>query len=285
MKIAHLIIAHNAPHQLKRLVQSLQHKDVDIFISIDLKTDISPFLIFEEFDNVFFIKKRINVYWGDYSLVQSTLIGFEEILSSGRDYGFLNFISGSDYPLTSPDLFIEFLKKEPNTAFMEYYPIEDEWQEAIPRIRNYHLGYFRIKGMYTIQKLMNAVLPKRVMPYQMIAVGRSQWFTLPMACVRYILDFLRQNPKVERYFKMVWGSDEIIFQTILYNSPFKSILKNDNLRYIDWTAGGVSPKQLTMEDRDDLQQSGKFFARKFNMDLDAVILDVIDRDMLIKKKI
>lgn len=280
MKIAHLILVHAAPDQVKRLVDSLQHPDVDIYLSIDLKTEINPFLIFEKYKNVYFIKNRIKNYWGDYSLVKSTLIGFEEILSSGKTYDHVNFLSGSDYPLQSPENFMSFLKDNPDTAFMEYYNIKDVWQEAITRIETYDLGYYKIKGIYLFQQVVNFFLPKRTLPYQMEAVGRSQWFTLPIACVQYIVEYMRTHSKIERYFKFVWGSDEIIFQTILYNSPLKKMMKNDNLRYIDWTEKGVSPKLLTLADKNKLRDSGKFFARKFNMDVDAEILEYIDKEML-----
>jgi len=284
MKIAHLILVHAAPDQLKRLVESLCHPDVDIYLSVDLKTDISPFMIFGKYKNVYFIKNRIKNYWGDYSLVQSTLIGFEEILSSGKNYDHVNFLSGSDYPLQRPEKFISFLKENPDTAFMEFHNVNEEWQEAISRIETYHLGYYRLKGIYAAQKVLNFLLPRRKVPYHMVAVGRSQWFTIPIACVRYIIEFMQTHPKVERYFKMVWGSDEIIFQTVLYNSPFRKMMKNENLRYIDWTGKGVSPKLLTLEDKDKLMGSGKFFARKFNMEVDAEIMDYIDIEVFKESK-
>jgi hypothetical protein len=71
-----------------------------------------------------------------------------------------------------------------------------------------------------------------------------------------------------------------VFQTILFASPFKSQMINDNMRYIDWSAGGASPKTLTIDDRTLIGNSGKFFARKFNQDTDSKILDWIDQELL-----
>ena len=51
---------------------------------------------------------------------------------------------------------------------------------------------------------------------------------------------------------------------------------NDNLLYVDWSAGGASPRVMTMEDADKLRQSDKLFARKFSVVTDAEILDYID---------
>ncbi len=280
MRVAHLITVHTAPEQLRRLISRLQHPSADFYIYIDLKTDIIPFFILRELPRVYFIKNRIKIYWGEYSQVQSTLIGFQEILASGKSYDFINFLSGSDYPLQPSDKFHSFLSKHKGNAFMEFYNIEKYWQEAISRVSTYHLGKYRFKGIYQIQKILNFITPSRKVPLAMVAVGRSSWFTLPIICIQYITDFLESNPKVVRYFQMVWGSDEIIFQTILYNSKFKDKLINDNLRYIDWSIGGVNPKLLTMEDKDKLVESQKFFARKFNESIDAEILNYIDRQAL-----
>jgi len=280
MKVAHLITAHAAPDQLSRLISRIQHPSADVFVYIDLKTDITPFLPLANRPNVTFINKRIKIYWGEYSQVQSTLIGFKEILASGKKYDFINFISGSDYPVQPIDQFHDFLTQNPDKAFMEFYDIESVWKEAKSRISTYHLGAYRIKGIFQFQKILNAVTPSRKVPLGMTAVGRSSWFTLPIASIRYILEFLEKNPKVDEYFKMVWGSDEIIFQTILYNSPFKDQLVNDNLRYIDWSKGGVNPKTLTIEDKDNLLNTNKFFARKFNSAVNNDILDFIDKEIL-----
>jgi hypothetical protein len=55
---------------------------------------------------------------------------------------------------------------------------------------------------------------------------------------------------------------------------------NNNLRYIDWSLGGASPKILKIEDTEKIGQSGKFFARKFDTDIDSEILDWIDANLL-----
>ena len=69
----------------------------------------------------------------------------------------------------------------------------------------------------------------------------------------------------------------MIFQTILHNSPHKVAIVNDNLVYTDWSAGGASPKVLTMGDADKLLSSDKLFARKFSVSADSEILDYLDK--------
>lgn len=277
MKLAHLILAHSNPEQLKRLIGRLVHTDVDFYIHLDKKTDIAPFLTLADMPNVHFIQKRIKVYWGDYSIVEATVSGFEEILATGIPYDYIHLMSGQDYPIKSTAHIHGFLAANPGKIFMQYQSVEDEWHEAIPRIKKYYLSYLKIpKGTYQIEQLLNSVLPVRKLPAGIVAVGRSQWFTASRDSVAYIVEYMRREKWISRFFKFSWAADEMIFQTILYNSPFKDQMVNDNLLYLDWSAGAPSPKMLTIDDLEALTRSDKLFARKFNSDVDSEILDYID---------
>jgi hypothetical protein len=275
MKIAHLILCHANPAQLQRLILRLVHPDAAFYIHMDLKADITPFLLLKEIPNVYFVRMREKVYWGGYSIVQATINGFAEIVASGIAYDYINLLSGQDYPLVPVADIHSFLGSSTRKAYMHTLSVLNEWHEAIPRVTQYHLANMDFAGKYRTEQLLNKILPRRSMPFDMEAVGRSQWFTIPLDCAAYIVAFLKQNPKVARFFKLTWAPDEIIFQTILHNSHFKNQMVNDNLRYIDWSAGGASPKLLTMEDKNKLMTSGKFFARKFSAE-NSAILDYID---------
>lgn len=279
MKLAHLILAHSQPRQLERMVRNLQHDDADIYIHLDKKTDTAPFQHLAQIKNVYFIKNTVKVYWGTYNIVKATFNSFKEILDSGRDYGYLNLLSGQDYPLKPQQELHDFLNANPGKAFMNYLLFDTEWQEALPRVRFYHFNNFRLPGHFILQELVNKLFGARTMPHDMIPVGRSQWFTISMECVKYICDYWHNTPKLRHFIKLTWGPDEFIFQTILYNSPYREAMVKNDLRYIDWSGGGVSPKTLTIEDVEAIKASGQFFARKFDITKDEAILDAIDNQM------
>jgi hypothetical protein len=276
MKIAHLILTHANPAQLKRLIESLAHPDADFYIHVDLKADIEPFFSLAD-SHVFFVKKRIKVYWGAYSIVQATVNSFNEILASGKKYDYVNLLSGQDYALKSTELIHDFFAHNPGKAYMDALLIETEWQEALPRLRKYHLVNYRFNGRYVLEKALNLFTPRRMMPDNMIPVGRSQWFTMSLTHIRYIVEYLETHPKVKRFFELTWGADEIIFQTILYNSSYRKDIVNDGLRYIDWSEGNASPKTFTIQDFPALMESGKLFARKFSLKESSELLDELDK--------
>jgi hypothetical protein len=115
----------------------------------------------------------------------------------------------------------------------------------------------------------------------LIPVGRSQWFTIPLECVSYLIEYWDKNPQIEKFMKFTWAPDEFIFHTILYNSDFKEKMASDDLRYIDWSRGGVNPKLLDMEDAELLFESKKLYARKFDMNKHGDVLDLIDEKRLL----
>jgi hypothetical protein len=81
---------------------------------------------------------------------------------------------------------------------------------------------------------------------------------------------------VVRYYKYCWGADEFIFSTLLYNSHFQPRIV-DNLVYVDWRGMDHGhPKILTAADFDDLKKVPHLFARKFDMDKDSLIFDLLE---------
>lgn len=275
MKLAHVILAHAHPGHLQRMVRRLSHPDSDVYVHVDAKTDITPFLPIASQGKVYFVKKREKVSWGGYSLVQATINSFEEVLASGKKYDHINLLSGQDYPIKSTEYIRKFFSDNPGKIFISHRSIMSDWTEAIPRITRYFLTHYGFKGSYRAEQALNLFLPRRKMPKGFVPVGRSQWFTATPGAISYILDYIKNERWVSRFFKLSWAPDEIIFQTILYNSPFRKDMVNDNMVYLDWSKGDTHPKVLTMADKEQLKNTYNLFARKFDPG-HAEILDFLD---------
>ncbi|QJX47021.1 glycosyl transferase [Hymenobacter taeanensis] len=263
MRIAHLITAHANPSQLQRLIESLQHPDADFYLCIDGKVSLEQFLPLTRLPRVTLISQRIPIHWGTYSIVQSTLLGVREILLTRQPYDYINLLSGSDYPLKPTASIHEYLAAHPRTAFINHRAIYTHWPAAVYRIDHYDLGHYAIPYRETFQALINRALPKRTLPNKLEPYGGSAWFTIPPFCAQYVLEYLDKHPSVHRFFKFTWGADEVLFQTILANSPFRESMNTSDLRYIDWSEDGPSPKVLTLDDALALQTTEAFWARKF----------------------
>ena len=121
-------------------------------------------------------------------------------------------------------------------------------------------------------------MPHRKFPLDLTLYGstNSSWWTLSAEAGQYLVDFINDNSKLKRFMKFTWGADEFLITTIIMNSPFKDRVINDNLRHIDWSFGGAHPKVFAKKDLSDLVNTNKYFARKFDIDVDKEILDLID---------
>jgi hypothetical protein len=280
MKVAHLILAHAYPQMLERLVKKLLHPSADIYIQLDKKTDMLAFAHLATIENVQFVDKRIKTEWGDYSLVEATLTGFKYILDTGLTYSHINLLSGQDYPIRPLDEFHDFLVRNLDTSFIKAVDLRgDEWPDGKDRLIKYSLGDYRLPGKYKWQTLANKFLPRRQLPASLIPYGRSQWLTITPECAQYAIGVIQNDAALRRYFRMTWAVDEIFFQTILFNSPLKEKLINDNLRYIE-QFGAKRPNIFTLKDAPKLIASGCFFARKFDDEADMLVYEALDSNVV-----
>ncbi len=276
MRLAHLILVHNNPEQLERLLKKMVYSNSDVYIHIDKKADQTQFEYLLSLPNVFFIKNRKSVGWGNYSMVDATLVSMQEILDSQKIYSHINLMSGQDYLLKRIEEIEAFYFANSDKSFIAYLSINTEWQDAKKRLVKYNLGDLTIPLKVVAQIIVNVVFPDRKIPENFEPYGRSQWITITPSCIRYVLEILKEKPEVLNFFKWTWAVDEIIFQTILLNSPFKETIVNENKRYIKFENNELNPKILKTADADNLLKSGKFFARKFSIQEDSQILDIID---------
>lgn len=284
MKIAHVIFAHGKPNQLERLVKSLVQEGGMVLIHLDLKSPLEDYIFLLDYEGVEFVEERHNVYWGGFSLVNAIMSSFRHLCRTDFQFDYLNLMSGQDFPIKPLREFYTFLNQNITSNYIEFYPPTHEWvrKEAERRIRRYFLTDYKFRGSTFLETLINGILPYKKMPENFKIIGHSVWLVLTNEAVNYLISYFDENPVFIRKFKYSWGADEFLLQSILYNSPFKDTIVNNNLRYIDWSEGKPSPKVLTISDIACIEKSSAYFARKFDEDIDEEVLiyleDKINQD-------
>jgi hypothetical protein len=297
--LAYCLSVHKNPEQVKRLMDALYTPKDFFYLNIfgadshKKQEEWMNYLKLFEKSNVFFSFKY-SQSWGTIDLVNATIDAMEHFSDSNYSY-FIN-LSGQCYPIKPISSIKETLSKNkcsyiaydkmpdyckyakdkkiycpPNTKFHYrfeycYYPIPN-WNiiQFLKRLKNIRKDaniFFKIPRMN-----------KKLLCSLELYKG-SQWFCLHKDHVKYILRFLKDNPEYIKFFSTVLISDEHFFQIILLNSPLKSQIINDNLRYIIWNKR--SPEILRIDNIIDILKSHKLFARKFDINIDNTILDAID---------
>ena len=316
MKIAYIVLAHKYPEQLKRLIIKLDNEETSFFIHIDKKTSNKVYnqivSSLSHLPNVYFLN-RYKCYWGGFGLVKATIQGIKEIFDRNISFDWLILLSGQDYPLKTNSQIKKALEKNEGKLFLTHYdyliPPDKKWPTSgSDRIDYWHFclsnyvrfvfpakltanSYLRYKilkrpWLQFISFLYSCLffwlpLKKRKFPEGFKPFIGSQFWCLSRDCVEYIHVFVQQNPDFINFFMYVDIPDEMFFQTVVLNSPFKERVVNDNLFCIDWdNINQTYPKVFVKTDFDRLISSSKLFARKFDMIRDVDILNLLDQKLL-----
>ncbi|MGO5440457.1 beta-1,6-N-acetylglucosaminyltransferase [Megamonas funiformis] len=304
MKHAYLIVAHDQFYILEKLLKLLDDDRNDIFLHVDKKVKEFDFFYYKNLikhSNIIFVK-RLDVRWGDISLVKCTI----NLLESARTYGkkkynkgykYYHLISGVDLPIKTQNYIHKFLENK-SFEFVHFAPDEDRKNiEFRYKYRCFFTKHLRKKGLYRIFNLLNKIglyLQKkldmdRTKNEKIKIMFGSNWFSITDDFVEYIL---RKKMWILNRFKYSVISDEEVVQTLVYNSEFymkiymkKEEQKNNDhiacMRKIDWKRG--FPYTWTKNDYEELLESKCLFARKFDEDKDREIVDMI-YNKLIKEK-
>jgi hypothetical protein len=284
MRIAYIISAYKNPDQLVRLIGRLHAENASIFVHIDKRATSEIYTQVVEgtqhLPGLYFLKRH-RCEWGGFGHVQATLEGINAILARRIPFDYAILLTGQDYPIKSPALITEFLRKNQGKSFIDYFPLpSDNWaQGGLPRIERWHLHFARRHVAFPANGTGRI---KRRFPRGFSPFGGSSYWCLARECIEYVHAFARREPGFVRYFKTVDVPDEMFFQTILLNSACAEDIVNDDLHYIEWKdPGSGSPSILGRGDFDMMAASPKLFARKFDVDVDAEVLDWIDQRLLV----
>lgn len=146
--------------------------------------------------------------------------------------------------------------------------------QSVIRFRSFPFAQNKLKTMIGIRPF-GGPFSDDFKPYK-----GSQWFTLNYACLRYILQYVEANPQFVKYYEHTLFPDESFFQTILLNQLGLKIF-NNNKRFIRWqSAESPNPDILKKQDLDSILTPDHHFARKFDLNIDAEILNLIDCHIL-----
>lgn len=290
MKHAYLIMAHNEPYILERLLKLIDDKRNDIYLHIDKKWRDFDFEYFKKIvhkSNLYFTD-RLDVRWGTYRQIECELLLFEMAHNNGG-YSYYHLLSGIDMPLVNQDVIHDYFDKNNGKEFICFDYHNKVLPDTIDRIKYFHLFVNNMRNNNLIIKVIFKIFHKIFLIFQKIFhVNRlkkvpltirkgANWVSVTEVVVDYILS---KKEMIRKIFSYSVCADEVFLQTIIYNSDLYDKLigyKNDDnfaiKRYIDWKRG--KPYTFKSEDFNDLINSGCFFARKFSIKVDKEIIDKI----------
>lgn len=287
LRHAYLIMAYNQYELLNYLLRMLDHPQNVIFVHIDKK---SPVIDLEKLtDGVKYsrvnVYQEIKVYWGHFSQTECEIFLLEKALEQDCDY--FHLLSGEDLPLKSQDEIHRFFEMNNGKEYVRFWGPQlseqsVEWmahyhplQKYLRISRNGNINSAIVRFDSTIQLVQRILNINRIKGHEEEFQKGATWFSITRGLAEEIIS---KKKWIEGTFKSSRSSDEVFVQTILKNSKYaqnryESSYELDGLmglHYIDWTRG--KPYVFRESDFDELVNSGYFFARKFNMNIDSNIV-------------
>ncbi|MCQ2142567.1 MAG: beta-1,6-N-acetylglucosaminyltransferase [Bacteroidales bacterium] len=279
MRNAYLILAHNEFSILRKLVDTLDDSRNDIFIHFDKKIGSVPIL--RTFNaGLYILEDRVDVRWGDLSVVEGEYKLFEAATSKGQ-YDYYHLLSGVDLPIKSQDYINGFLEENSGKQFIGY-TLTEITPEVVRKVQRYHLFPEDFKNKRFLKRVLRAgfIKAQEIVGYkrnrEVNFKKGSQWVSLTDGFVRYVIE---KKDWVMKTFRSTFCADEIFVQTLCWNSPFRETIydtKSDArgcMRCIGWEDGELHP--WMSEDYDRLASSEALFARKFSSAADKEIIDKV----------
>jgi hypothetical protein len=190
MKVAHLILAYKDPEQLDNLIEIMGIDDFTFFVHLDKKIDYKNFSFISARRNVVFIKNRVEITWGSFSMNHAIIESFKEILIHD-EFDNISVISSQHLPIKSPDEILKYLTANKGFQFFKSIPYDignKWWQLCERRILKYSLIEWKIPGKYKIEKIINLILPNRKLPKNYKIVASPSCFFFTSECVKYIVN-------------------------------------------------------------------------------------------------
>ncbi len=286
MRIAYLLLVHTNPQQINQLVRALDNGKNQFFLHVDQKSDIASSI--DEGDRIHLINNRISVKWGDFTLVEATIALCQEALKKREEFDYMVLLSGQDYPLKSNKEIESFLEANKGKQFFKVrkFPF-DEWGHhsgGMDRLtvyfpkwmidRSYKTWFMRTQWI-KISKFLGI---QRKVDFFPDYYGVSQWFIASTEAIQYIIDYLNNHPQLLKFFNNTFIPDEVMFNTIIMNSPFKDQVVPDDKRHLVWTTGDENPLVFRAKDFEELMGMDALYARKFDERIDSEIMNMIDEE-------
>lgn len=257
MKYAICILAHKKPLLLKKLVENINADNTEVIIHLDLKCNIKDYAFI---DTATFIRDRVKVDWGGLTMV-TAMINLIDYVIYNTVCDYILFISGEDLPVVSPKYYDEYINHENNYFEYELLPKSNWFMGGMNRVEY----YYPFKSPKSIHSQMFMKLQKRlgikknIKALDFSIYGGSQWININRATGVYILDHYR---KYLDFFRLCSIPDEMIFQTIMMNSPYKDKVINTNCRYLRYDGNSSNAAFLDENDIVAILNKKPLFCRK-----------------------
>ncbi len=271
-KIAYILLCHKDPDAIIQQAERLTAVGDFMSIHFDARARIEDFERIKTAlagnPNVVLAKKRIKCGWGEWSLVQATLLAVEAAEKAFPRASHFYMLSGDCMPIKSA----HYAHKVLDARDVDYIESADfltsGWiKTGMKEDRLIYRHFFNERQnkrlFYGSLELQRRLGLSRSTPADLQIMIGSQWWCLRRRTIEAVLAFCKKRPDVMRFFRTTWIPDETFFQTVVRHLVPEEELDSRTLTFLLFTDYGM-PANFYDDHYDLLLSQDFLFARKIS---------------------
>lgn len=271
-KIAFILLCHKDPEAVIRQANMLTAAGDFIAIHFDARAKSQHYRSIREAlvdnPNVTFTRRRIKCGWGEWSLVEASLLAVKAAVKAFPRATHFYMLSGDCAAIKSAHYAREFLDSHDVDYIESVDYFDSDWiKTGLKEERLSYRHYFNERKnkrlFYASVNLQRRLGLTREIPADLqIQIG-SQWWCLRRRTIEWILDFADRRRDVMRFFRTTWIPDETFFQTLVRHLVPETEIRSRTLTFLMFTDYGI-PVTFYNDHYDLLLSQDALFARKIS---------------------
>ena len=271
-RIAYILLCHKDPEGIIAQAQRLTAAGDFVAIHFDGRAKPADFekieIALTPNPSVTFTKKRIKCGWGEWSLVEATLLAVAAAEATFPRATHFYMLSGDCMPIKSAEFVHDFLDQDDVDYIESFDFYNSDWiKTGIKEERLIYRHWFNertTKSMfYASMKVQKRLGLQRRVPGDIAMQIGSQWWCLRRRTVEWLLDFVKKRRDVMRFFRTTWIPDETFFQTLVRHLIPEAEIRSRTLTFLMFTEYGM-PVTFYNDHYDLLLSQDFLFARKIS---------------------
>lgn len=287
MKVAVLILAYRYPLGIPALSRYFPEQYFDLFIHVDAKVDIQPFMSSVQ-PAAFFLEDRVCIFWRAWTTVEAMIRLLTAAKIRSRYDRFL-LLSDDSIPIVEPQTLLRSLEENPNIIqlsshqkrrwrYDKFFMFDSKATQLRPTVDREVTD----DAIERFERL--ASLKRRGKKPLDVYYEGSQWMVLSAEAVDHILTTWVNDDWLRESFEFSDTPDESYIQTIVGHW---GKCRSRILMKVDWSVPSPPRVYRTLADIEVIKPDGELFARKIDLsskDLDEWLLRLLGASPTLDKK-
>ncbi len=223
-RIAFILLCHKDPEAVVAQAKRLTAEGDAMVIHFDASAPGAAFQAIKDgiasLPNVILAPRRVKCGWGEWSLVEATLVALKAAEAAFKDASHFYMLSGDCMPVKSA-AFAHAMLAPAKTDYIEsvdFYTsgwIKTGMLEDRLIYRHWFNERTQPRRFYAAWNLQKKLGFSRKPPPDLRLMIGSQWWCLRRSTVETLLGFIAERPDVTKFFRTTWIPDETFFQTLV----------------------------------------------------------------------